>query len=70
MDRNEISNSVSKMILDEEISPIASAVDFYNYWAQKTNTRIADPDTASWTLSLIKGLIKTDRTFLESFLKS
>lgn len=68
MDRTEISNSIATMLLEENIGSSASPIDCYNYWAQKNRIRITDPDTASWTLKLIKSLLTTDKHVLMSFL--
>lgn len=67
MERNDISYSIARMIIAEGIGPTTSSVDFYNYWTQKNQVRITDPETASWALQLIKSLLATDRTVLSGF---
>lgn len=68
MTREEISNSIALMILEEKTSPCASAIDFYNHWAQITQEKIEDPDVASWALDIVKKLLLTDRKILKAFM--
>lgn len=68
MDRNYISNSIACMLLNEDISPMTSAIDYYNYWLQKEKIRITDPSLAVWTLHHTKQLLETDRRLLQKFL--
>lgn len=68
MTRNDISNSIAKMLLEEDISPLTSAVDYYNYWTQKESVIISDPDVAVWTLKLLRSLLVTDRKLLTRFI--
>lgn len=68
MDREYISDSIAKLLLDDDISPLTSAIDVYNYWAQKCKIIITNPDVASWTLNQIKSLQATDKTLIKDFL--
>ena len=68
MNRMDISNSIATMLLEEGIGSSVSPIDCYNYWSQNNRIRITDPDTASWTLKIIKSLLTTDKHVLTSFL--
>ena len=68
MTREEISNSLAIMILDENTSPYTSAIDFYNHWVQNTHEIIDNPDVATWTLGIIQRLLMTDKKLLKNFI--
>jgi len=67
MTREEISFSIANLLLHEDISPLTSAIDYFNYWAQTEHIIIQDPDIASWTLDLIEELLGTNKKVIEAF---
>ena len=67
MKKNEIANSITNMIIENNTDPNTSAIDCYNKWVKK-NGVIIDPDTAHWTLQVIHKLLFTDRDYLKTFL--
>lgn len=70
MKRNEIVESLTNFLLSEDINASASAVNCYNYWAQKNKIIIDDPKVACWTLNLLREMLKTDKQFLNTFINN
>lgn len=68
MKRTEIAENLTNFLLNENIKSSISAVNCYNLWAQKNKIIIDDPKTASWTLKLLRNMLKTNKQFLSSFI--
>lgn len=68
MDRNYISKSITKMFLNEDTSPLTSAIDYCYDWAQKEKIRITDPEAAIRNLYDVESPLAADKTLLKLFL--
>lgn len=65
MNRDDITCSIAKMILEEEYT---SPIECYNHWRSTKGMLVNDFATASWILDTINDLLQTDKTLLSDFL--